>query len=66
MKFRIHDTFDNLLLRRDDHKILDLVADTGILSKSELVRFNRFWHHKKVHSIGDLTQCNRIMVDPVQ
>jgi hypothetical protein len=65
VKFRIHDTFDIPLLRKDDHTIMDSVADTGMFSKSELVRLNRFQHHKKVHSIGDLTQCNGLTVDPV-
>ncbi len=65
VKFRIHDTFNIPLLCKVDRTIMDLVADTGIFSKSELARFNRFWHNKKVHSIGDLTQCNGITVDPV-
>jgi hypothetical protein len=65
VKFRIHDTFDIPLLCKDDRTIMDSVADTGILSKSELARFNRFRHNKMVHSIRDLTQCNGIMVDPV-
>jgi hypothetical protein len=64
VKFRICDTFNIPLLCKDDRTIMDLVADTGIFSKSELARFKRFWPHKKVHSIGDLTQCDRIMVDP--
>jgi hypothetical protein len=65
VKFRIHDTFDIPLLCKDNHTIMDLVADTGIFSKSELVRLNRFQHHKKVYSIEDLTQCNGLKVDPV-
>ena len=46
-------------------QIKDLVADTGIFSKSELVRYNRFWHHKKVHCTRDLTHCKGLVVDPV-
>ncbi len=65
VKFRIHDTFNIPLLCKDDRAIMDSVADTGIFSKSELARFNRFQHHTMVHSIGDLTQCNGITVDPV-
>ena len=44
---------------------MDLVADTSIFSQGELVCLNRYWHHKKIHSLGDLTQCNGITVDPV-
>jgi hypothetical protein len=65
VNFRIHDTFDIPLLCKDDHTIMDSVADTGMFSKSELVRLNRFQHHTKVHSIGDLTQWDGLTVDPV-
>ncbi len=43
---------------------MEVMADTGIFLQGELVRINRVHHHKKVHSIGDLTQCNGIMVHP--
>ena len=54
-RFPIHDTFDIPLLCKDDRTIMELVADTGIFSRGELIRLNRYWHHKKAHSMGDLS-----------
>ena len=65
VKFRIHATFDIPLLWEDDKTIMDLVTDTDIFSRGELVRLNRYRHYKKVHSLEDLTQCNGITVGPV-
>ena len=65
VKFRIHATFDIPLLQEDNRTIMDSVTDTSIFSRGELVRLTRYWHHKKVHSLGDLTQCDGITVGPV-
>jgi hypothetical protein len=63
-RFRICDTFDIPLLWQDDRAVMEAIADTGIFLQGELVRINRFHHHKKVHSIGNLTQCEGITVHP--
>jgi hypothetical protein len=64
-RFRICDTFDIPLLWQDDRAVMEANADTGIFSQGELVRINRVCHHKKVHSTGDLIQCNGITVHPI-
>ncbi len=57
-RFQICDTFDIPLLQQDDRAVMEVIADTGIFLQGELVRINRVCNHKKVHSIGDLIQCN--------
>jgi hypothetical protein len=64
VQFRIHVTFDIPLFWQDDRTV-ESVAGTAILSRGDLVRMNRVRHHKKVQSIGDLTQFDRIRVDLV-
>jgi hypothetical protein len=63
-QFRKCNTFDILLLWQEDRAAMEAIVDTGIFSQRELVRMNRFCHHKKMHSIGDMTQCNGITVHP--
>ncbi len=42
---------------------MEAIVDTGIFLQGELVRrINEVCHNKKVHSIGDHTQCNKITV----
>jgi hypothetical protein len=55
-------TFGIPLLWQDDRAVMVAIADTSIFLQGELVRINRVRHHKKVHSIRDLTQCNGITV----
>ena len=42
------------VLHVNDRPLMEAVADTGIFSSTELVAINRFCHHKRVHSIGDM------------
>ena len=50
------------MLHVDDKPLMEAVVDTGIFSTAELVAINRFRHHKRVHSIGDMVCCDSLTI----
>ena len=44
---------------------MEAVADTSIFSSAGLVAINRFCHHKRVHSIGDMVCCDGLTIKPL-
>jgi hypothetical protein len=52
------------VLRIDDRPLMEAVIDTSIFSTAELVAINRFCHHKRVHSIGDMVCCDGLTIKP--
>ncbi len=52
------------MLHVDDRPLMEAVADTSIFSSAELVAINRFRHHKRVHSIGDMVCCDGLTIKP--
>ena len=49
----------------NDRPLMEAVADTSIFSSAELVAINRFCHHKRVHSIGDMVCYGGLTIKPL-
>ena len=64
VSFRFHQSIDIPLLRENDRMIMDAVVETGLFNRSELDQINRFRHHKKVSSVGDIVSCDGMSINP--
>jgi hypothetical protein len=62
--FCLHADFDIPLLRERDRTLMDTVCETGIFTKQEIISINRTRHYKGVHSIGDMTYSDGLLMDP--
>jgi hypothetical protein len=60
--FRLHADFDIPLLQERDRTLMDAVSETGIFAKQEIISINRTCHHKGVHSIGDMTYSDGLLM----
>jgi hypothetical protein len=65
INFCLRADFDNPLLRERDRTLMDAVSETGIFSKQDIISINFTHHHKGIHSVGDMTYSDRMLIDPI-